>query len=136
MATLTFGGTTIWNDAGTGKGRPERNITPDKELTSFRVLPGNGALVATNLGTQYGGASFSLQYWLRESESQALETTLQNLKNTTGQVVYTVNSVTEWSHSNCKLTDSRLVSTGVQCNDGSNHRIEYVLTIQFQKLGA
>jgi hypothetical protein len=134
-STFSFAGTTLWSTAITGRGRPEISVQPDKELTSFRPLPGNGALVRVNLGTQYGGASVNLKFWLTAGGATTLKGTVEGLKNSTGQVSFVSNSSTETTVDNCAMVGSLLTRTENQPNASGTHYYEYILSLQFQRLG-
>lgn len=79
MAAVTFGSTTIWNDATTGIGPVEPDAIRPMPRFEVVALPRNGGKVAKNLGTDPGRMVLVLRYSMSSSDANTLATTLDGM---------------------------------------------------------
>lgn len=76
MATVTFAGQTVWNDAATGRGRVRaRSFGPQRRLVP-EALPGNEGIILKDLGKDPGLVYLPLRYWMTPAEMAAVEAVL------------------------------------------------------------
>lgn len=129
MATVTFAGSTIWNDATTGVGRIQPVVMGREQRWQFEPLPQSSGVVAKNIGLEAGQAYIALTYSMTNSEANALTVTVENLLQSVGSVVYNPGQT---------ITDCVLVRKSLQRGQpnlvGATVRWFWTLTLEFQRL--
>jgi hypothetical protein len=86
MATVTFAGSTLWNDATTGFASAAVADTVQGPFYEFeRIARGNG-LVAKEASSDPGNLQLTLNYTLTESEYTALRTIIVQRRNSIGSL--------------------------------------------------
>jgi hypothetical protein len=127
MASVTFAGTTIWADTGTGLGDVEPAFGGQHANWAIETIPGGTGLIVKDLGTLPEIIMLSLNYHLSNSAAASLRTSLQGLATSAGALV--ANGVT---YSNCVLMGHTWQIGRWQLRDGSGGRAVQI-TFQFQQ---
>jgi hypothetical protein len=132
MSSIIFAGTTLWNDASTGRGRPIISESLETINWVLERIPGNGGIIAKNNGIKPGPFVVAARYWLASgSDFSTLYSAISNAKASVGTLSFPPST----SVSNCILLDARFENTPVQPREGSTHRYERYMIFQFQALG-
>lgn len=135
MATVTFDGTTIWNDAATGVGRVVVFEQLAFQRKSFNFVPAYGGYITKLLGSEPGRIVLVLDYWLNDSEKESLISTVAGKADDTGTLVYLTIDGTR-SVNNCTLAAAPdLTRRDIQLRLPSGILKEWnTLVLQFQKV--
>jgi hypothetical protein len=72
MATITFAGTTLWNDTTSGYGRPVLAVGLPSRTYDYEPLPRGTGLVAKHVGTDPGEVSLVCQYRIADGSFASL----------------------------------------------------------------
>lgn len=88
MATVSFAGYTIWNDATTGVSAAAHDWDSFSDAQDFSMLPQGNGIVSVVTGLDPGGVSLQLQYVLSDAEEATLQSTLNSLRAQYGTVTY------------------------------------------------
>lgn len=132
MASITFAGTTLWDDTATGVGRVQ-----DREATRsinwvIEKLPRNGGLIAKDNGDNPVSFVLAAKYWLTAAQRTTVASSFANVRRLLGAV----NWPPGYTITNCILINATLERTGKQLfAPGQDFRYEYLATFQFQQLG-
>lgn len=131
MATVTFAGSTLWSDAGTGVNRPVAVERGRQALLSFEpVIRGSGQIVK-NLGTLPEGVEVIVEYRVTGSEYSGLRSTLSGLVGSVGTLAWPPSQ----SLSNCILAGSqRIRMDAVSMNESGTVVYHVVQSVFFERL--
>lgn len=123
MATVTFAGTTIWDDSTSGIGPVESQVSdPVRAYAMESLIRGNGA-VAKDLGLNPGSVNLALQYRVSSDELNTLLSALYALIGTTGTVTIPPGQ----SYSNCIMLNRASVR-GPATRDAAG-TVKYPVTV-------
>lgn len=130
MATVTFAGTTIWNDAQTGWGALEPMIVEGSTRWAFDPLPQGDGDIAKELGDEPGLVFLRLffSFSANGSELASHRSTMRGLKDSYGSLAWPRGSVT-----NLVLLRAMYREAGAE-HDGTNYRQLTVLDLAFRRL--
>lgn len=76
MATVTFAGTTLWNDSSTGVGPVAPAVALPTPVYQITPLARSGVKLAKRLGTDAGRARLVLPYVVTSAEFETLRSTI------------------------------------------------------------
>jgi hypothetical protein len=88
MSTASFAGTTFWNDAQTGVGRPFSVGSGRRINWALEQLPRGTGLVAKNLGIIPASRQYGFEFNLTSAERATKETLLDGLKGSYGDFIF------------------------------------------------
>lgn len=128
MATVSFAGTTLWNDAQTGFGVVSFNQSPPVVRYGYEDLPRGTGRIAKNLGTNPGQSVLVLQYRLTSGEETTLRNTLAGVVSLFGTL-----QVRDINYTNHVLERYDFV-TGPPILEGSTTKRLVSVSILFQRL--
>ena len=128
MATVSFAGTILWNDATTGFGVVGFNQTPPSIRYGYEDLPRGTGRIAKALGTDPGQSVVVLQYRLTAGEESTLRSALAGVVGGFGAL--SVRSVNYPNH----VLDSYDVQTGQPIVEGGVDKRLVVVSILFERL--
>jgi len=101
MATVTFAGTTIWNDAATGIGPVNSLVAAKRERRVLEPIPRGNGYISKNTGTEPRLVRVDCAYNLTEAQIDSLQTSLDGLFDKYG----TVSVPPSQSFSDCELAE-------------------------------
>jgi hypothetical protein len=131
MATVAFAGSTLWNDASTGKGRPSRVLEAKSIVWGGGVVPGDGAIISKDLADNFGRFFLQMVYWLEDSDIASLISLIEGKRNIIGTVTYPPSN----SVSNCRIDGPPVIApTNQRAQRGSTFYYEYIVSIPFRKV--
>ena len=87
MATVAFGGTTIWNDSSTGVGLVQRYKEGRRTRWLIESMPGDLGKIAKNVGQDPGRVTVGLTYFMSETGRATIEGYLDGKIGTYGALV-------------------------------------------------
>lgn len=131
MATVAFAGTTLWNDASTGKGRPQRTLEAKSVAWETEVVPGDGALISKDVGDNNGRFYLQMEYWLESSDIGTLISLIEGKRSSIGTVNYPPSN----SVANCRIDGPPVIQpTQRRGQRAGTFYYEYVVSIPFRRV--
>lgn len=131
MATVTFNNQTLWDDSGTGIGRPEVVEMGAHALLTFEPVVRGRGLIAKDLGTIPEAVQVFLTYRMDGTAYAALRSTLNGQFGNVGTLAWPPSQ----SLTQCMITGHQRVRTGrVGVTEGGSVIYEIVQAIFIQRI--
>jgi hypothetical protein len=128
MATLTFSGVTLWNDATTGYGTVRAVGTAAGPVYQFDAIARGNGLVAKEVATDPGNVQVACQYILTDGEFSTLEGVIVGARDNVGSLAVPGQP----SKNNFRMVSSTVFRGEPVTLDGSFRRL-YQIVYTFQR---
>lgn len=131
MATVTFAGSTLWDDSGTGVGRPYAAERGRQAVLVFEPVTRGVGQIVKNLGTIPESFDLFVRYRVSGSQLSGLRSTLNGVVGSTGTLAWPPSQ----SFSNCILAGSQRIRTEVVgITEGGSVVYEVIQSLYFERL--
>jgi len=129
MASVTFAGSTLWNDASTGIDRVQAIVQPGRRRWVLRDLPRGQGKVAKNLGKEPSYVIVPLSYVMSSNEYNTLAGVWDGIVSSAGTLAIPPGQ----SYANVILLDWRSVR-GAPLSDAGTIRYQWQIIGVWQQL--
>lgn len=133
MASVTFSGTTVWNDATTGVGRVSVRQSGGTRRWITEELPGGDGGLLKNNGRRTAIITVVCQYFASSSQQTTIKSGWLDLRGSYGSLVTPAGEGTS-TLTNCALLEVDFARSDQVEDMSGNVDDIFVVTAQFQKL--